>query len=193
MKLKLTNKSILAAIMSAFLVITGCSDSKSYSELLTEEEHAVNWYLAKNKVETTIPADNKFIVGKDAPYYKMLNDGSVYMRVITAGDPNNRAEEGDRVYFSFVRCDIKALWQGASETWVGNSENLGSGGGTNFVIGDSSLPSSTQYGEGIQLPLDYLGLYSEVELVVKSTMGFSTDISNCIPYVYKIRYFPAEY
>lgn len=182
---------IFAAAFS--LIPTGCSDSKSYSDLLREEEHAVNWYLAQQTVCTRLPEDSVFITGNDAPYYRMDGEGNVYMKVVNAGDPKQRVKDGDRVYFSFVRRDIKLLSEGSNVSWVGNSENLVNGGGTSFVFGDQVLPSSTQYGTGIQLPLRWLGLYSEVEIVIKSVEGFTTDMNNCTPYVYKVRYFPAVY
>lgn len=173
--------------------MTSCEKGKSYSELLKEEEHAVNWYLAQNDVVMHAPEDSVFITGEKAPFYRMDMDGNVYMRVVTEGNRDNRPKEGDRVYFSFVRKDIKAMYAGDEVQWIGNSENLGSAGGTSFVFGNTYLPSSTQYGTGIQLPMKWIGLYSEVEIVIKSIEGFTTDMSTCVPYVYKVRYFPAEY
>ena len=85
------------------------------------------------------------------------------------------------------------MYAGDEVQWVGNSENLGSAGGTSFIFGNTYLPSSTQYGTGIQLPMKWIGLYSEVEIVIKSIEGFTIDMSTCVPYVYKVRYFPAEY
>ena len=50
----------LAGIMTLFS-LTGCEDTKSYSELLKEETEAVNWYLASNKIVTSVPEDSIFI------------------------------------------------------------------------------------------------------------------------------------
>ncbi len=63
------------------------------------------------------------------------------------------------------------------------------------LYGNNVLTSTTQYGEGLQVPLEYLGYNCEVNLIVKSPEGFTSDgtQSQCLPYVYNIRYFKAEY
>ena len=77
--------------------------------------------------------------------------------------------------------------------WSGNADNMAVGS-LSFILGETTLTSSTRYGTGIQLPVTYLGYYSEVELVVKSLEGFvDSEQANCVPYVYKLRYFPALY
>lgn len=186
--------TVSALIAGVALAMGSCEKTKSYSELLTEEEHAVNWYLAQQTVEIGIPADNKFETGKDAPYYKMDKDGNVYMQVINPGDASNKPEEGDRVYFRFMRQNLKSLSEGADAQWVGNSENFGDDSpATSLIFGNDVLNSTLSYGEGIQVPLEYLGYNCEVNLVVKSPQGFTDGASQCIPYLYNIRYFKAEY
>lgn len=176
------------------LSLASCENTKSYSELLKEETEAVNWYLAQNKVVTSVPEDSMFILGDDAPFYRMNADGTVYMRVINPGDKEKRPKKGDTVFFRFMRKNINYLYQGMTVAGEGNAENMNSSlNGTSLVYGNTTLTSTTQYGEGLQVPLGYLGYDCEVDLIVKSTMGFTSDISNCIPYVYNIRYFRAEY
>ncbi len=176
------------------LSLASCENTKSYSELLKEETEAVNWYLAQNKVVTSVPEDSVFILGDDAPFYRMNADGTVYMRVINPGDKEKRPKKGDTVFFRFMRKNINYLYQGMTVAGEGNAENMNSSlNGTSLVYGNTTLTSTTQYGEGLQVPLGYLGYDCEVDLIVKSTMGFTSDISNCIPYVYNIRYFRAEY
>lgn len=176
------------------LSLASCENTKSYSELLKEETEAVNWYLAQNKVVTSVPEDSVFILGDDAPFYRMNADGTVYMRVINPGDKEKRPKKGDTVFFRFMRKNINYLYQGMTVAGEGNAENMNSSlNGTSLVYGNTTLTSTTQYGEGLQVPLGYLGYDCEVDLIVKSTMGFTSDISNCIPFVYNIRYFRAEY
>lgn len=98
--MKLTTKRLTALVMMAATLLTSmvsCNDTKSYSDLLKEEEQAVNWYLAQHEIETRIPEDSVFETGPDAPFYKMDKDGYVYMRVLSTGDPARKAKEGDRV------------------------------------------------------------------------------------------------
>lgn len=183
--------SMLIAL--AFLNFS-CEDGKSYSELLDEENRSVNWYLAQNKVIPYVPEDSVFETGPEAPFYRMNGDGSVYMRVINPGNMNNRPVKGQTVYFRFMRQSLKALYEGY-DVDEGNSDDMASGlGGLSIVYGNKVLPSTTEWGQGIQVPLDYLGYDCEVDLIVKSTEGRSGDISQCIPYLYKnLKFFKAEY
>ena len=178
------------AIISFSAVIYSCEKGESYADLLKKEEKAVNWYLSGESVETIIPADSVFITGEDAPFYKMDEDGSIYMKVIDAGDPDERPEKGERVYFRYSRLNLRNFYEADLVQWVGNSNNLTtSTQSTSFIYGNYKLQSSYQYGTGIQLPLEYLGYNSRVRLVLKAQSGFYAEQSQCIPFVYDIRYF----
>lgn len=182
--------------MIAFVMIfTSCEDGKSYSELLDDEERAVNWYLARNRVVTGVPADSIFIEGEDAPFYRINSDGSVYMRVINKGDMQRRPKKGDVVYFRFMRYNILNMYDGSPTAGEGNADDLNAfPSGMSFVYGNATLETTTQYGNGIQAPLKFLGYNCEVDLIVKSTEGFTAEISNCTPYLYRnMKYFKAEY
>lgn len=188
---------LLGLLFMAAISLSSCNDGKSYSDLLREEEVAVNWYLAQNKVVPSVPVDSNFIVGKDAPFYRMDGDGNVYMRVVNRGDMQRRPKKGDTVYFRFMRTNIKYLYEygelvAGSE---GNSDDMSSPiGSMSLIYGNDVLQSTTEHGTGVQIPLNYLGYDCEVDLVVKSVAGRSGDISQCVPYVYKsLKYFKAEY
>lgn len=162
--------------------------------MLRDEEAAVNWYLAQNRVEPRVPEDSVFQTGPDAPFYRMNNEGSVYMRVISCGDIDNRPKKGQTVYLRFMRYDINQMYAGNTVSGSGNAENMGYVNGYSLVYGNTVLTSTTQYGAGLQIPLDYLGYDCEVDLIVKSIDGTTDNISLCIPYVYKsLKYFKAEY
>lgn len=190
------NKTLRVIALGFMLpLLVACQDGKSYSDLLDEEEKAVNWYLAQQSVVASVPADSVFETGPGAPFYRMNKEGSVYMRVISMGDMNNRPQKGDRVYFRFLYQNIKNLQSGASSgTGSGNADNMLTGGNQSLVYGNSYLESTANLGTGIQVPLGYLGYNCEVDLIVKSIEGRSGDISNCIPYLYSnLKYFKAEY
>ena len=187
-----------------FLILSGfgavsCSKTQSYSELLREEEKAVNWFLASKKVCVEVPADSiSFETGEDAPFYKLDENGYVYMQVIDKGEinpstnrPSNRVESGDLVYFRFLRKNIQDLYNGVDSGWLGNANDLTTP--TSFVYKNTYLTSTTAYGTGIQMPLKYLGYGSEVNLVLKSYNGFMEDQTYCVPYIINIRYFKPEY
>lgn len=186
--------ALAATIMLAFAAAS-CSESQSYSDLLREEEVAVNHFLAGQRVCVDVPADSiSFETGPEAPFYKLDEEGYVYMQVISKGDPDDRVEAGDVVYFRYNRTNLKALYLDWDVADSGNSENLGNGSSsTSFVYKNTYLPSSTMWGTGIQLPLKYFGYNCEVNLVLQSYYGFMEDQTNCMPYLVNVRYFKPEY
>ncbi len=183
----------LAGIIAGLLTLTAsCSKSESYSDLLRSEEKAVNWYLSNHKVATEVPSDSVFLTGEDAPFYRLNDDGTVYMQVINPGDPKQKVSAGDKVYFFYSRQNIRNLWELGAST-IDTNEMSGSLAKFFFLYGDTSVGQGKNFGAGIQLPLSYLGYYSEVNLVLKSYSGFPSDQSDCIPYIVNVKYLKPEY
>ena len=190
--MKIFSKIAFFAIAAIAVVsMQSCEKTRSYSELLNDENMAVNRFLADQWVIATIPADSVFEVGPEAPYYQLDEDGNIYMQVLDAGS-GEKVEEEDQVYFRFTRYnlsnykgDLNALYK------EGNQEDL-TQSPTSFRYGNYTLPSSSQWGSGIQLPLAFLPLNSHVNLVVKSQFGWTKEVSYVIPYLYNIRYYPSQ-
>ena len=183
---------ILAVVMTLGALFTACKDDKSYADLLNEEEHAVNWYLSGCRVAVDIPADSVFKTGPDAPYYKMDEEGQVYMQVRDPGNPASRPEKGETVYFRYKEKNIKNMWEGMETSWSGNGQDI-SLIATTFIFGNYTLTSSSKWGEGIQIPMKFLGYDSEVNLVIKSRKGFINYQSQCLPMLVNVKYFKAEF
>ncbi len=170
--------------------LSSCDDSKSYAELLTDEAHAINGFLANQNVILDLPKDDDFVTGPDAPYYRLDEEGNVYMQIVNAGDKNMMAKDDELIYFRFTRYNLYNYDAAKNELldgW-GNSDDL-SMGSSSFRFGNYTLSSSSQWGSGIQMPLNYVGMESEVNIVIRSQYGLSSEISQVIPYVYNMRYF----
>ena len=90
----------LAAILTA---TTACSDDQSYASLLNKENQSVNNFLADHRVEQSIPADTVFETGPEAPYYRLDEDGMLYMQVLDAGTKDNRVRDDEQIYFRYTR------------------------------------------------------------------------------------------
>lgn len=192
--MKLHKIYIIVFTLVASLGLFSCEKGESYADLLKKEEKAVNWYLSGESVEVEIPADSVFITGNDAPFYKMNKEGTIYMKVLDAGDLEDKPSNGDRVYFRYSRMNLRNLYEAGVEQWFGNSSDIGvSSMPTSFILGNYSLSSSYQYGRGIQLPLSFLGYNSRVRLVLKAESGFYSEQSQCLPFVFDIRYFKGIY
>lgn len=187
---KIMNKSMLLAAM-ALMLLTACNDSESYADRLNSERNAVNAYLANHRVVMSIPEDSVFEVGENAPFYRVDVDGNVYMQVLNAGDRvGDRAKEGEPIYFRFTRYSL-ATWyaDGQLAALSDGNEYTMSANPYTFNFKDYTLPSSSQWGYGLQYPLLFLGVECEVNLIIKSQYGFTSEISYVTPYLFHVRYF----
>lgn len=188
-------KKFLSPIVILFAIafsLSSCDDSKSYAELLADENQAVNKFLVQFRVEDAIPADGKFEVGENAPFYRLDDDSNVYMQVLSLGT-DQKPEKNDRVYFRFTRYNLFHYIVGGDNSLLGtgNADNMNSQS-TYFLFENVSISESAQYGYGIQLPMKYLGYEAQVNLVVKSQEGPSDEISYVVPYLYTIRYYKSQ-
>ena len=166
-----------------------CNDQESYADLLRSERRVCNAYLADHRVVNDIPADSIFEVGPDAPYYRLDEEGNLYMQVLNAGDPEDRASYDDLIYFRFMRMSLSDWsYLGDEASWSGNADNMNSAP-MNFRYENYSLSSTTQYGVGIQFPLRFLGVGCHVNILIKSQYGFTDEIAYVTPFLYNIRYF----
>lgn len=186
--------SILTSFFLGFVAVLSlfsCESGKSYSELLNEENRAVNRFLVDQQVIPYIPADSVFEYGPDAPFYQIDGEGNIYMQVIDPGS-GPKATDDQLVYFRFLRYAL-TYYNGSLKDLPseGNQNDL-TQAPTSFRFQNYTLQSSSQWGSGIQLPLEFLPLNCEVNLVVKSQFGWTSEISYVVPYYYHIRYYKSQ-
>lgn len=184
-RLIITMFTALSMLMCS-VCMTSCDDQKSYAELLDEENDAVEKFLETQKVVDKIPADSVFLVGPDAPYYKLDEDGYVYMQVLMNGD-EGKVKYNEVVFFRYSRINLLTWADGGDQVPSGNDNELGSAYSFNFQ--NTELGSTTQYGIGIQMPLNYLEIPCKVNLVIKSKAGSNQDLTSVTPYLYTVRYY----
>jgi hypothetical protein len=192
MKRFLNFNNVLLGLCCLF-VLGSCNDDQSYADRLNEERNAVNAYLANHRVVMSIPEDSVFEVGSDAPFYRVDVDGNVYMQVLNAGDrAGDRVKSGEPIYFRYSRYNL-ATWY-ADGTWnmTSGNENTMDAVSCSFNYGDYTLPSSAQWGYGLQYPLIFLGVECEVNLIIKSQYGFTSELTYVTPFFYHVRYFHSQ-
>lgn len=181
---------LIATAVSALIGTTACNDGKSYAELLTEETHAVNNFLADQRVINEIPTDTNFVfeTGPDAPYYRLDEDGFMYMQVINPGTKGNYAKNDETIFFRYTRYNLQSYKDGKLPEGMGNELNM-SYQNCWFRYENYKLESSYQWGQGIQMPLKYLPIDATVNIVIKSQYGFYAEVSYVIPYLFRMRYY----
>lgn len=191
------NKSSLFTVIALLLPLfatmmsSSCSKRKSYAELLNDENYAVNSFLANHRVINSVPADSVFEYGENAPYYRLNEEGTLYMQVIDPGTRTDKAVYDELIYFRFMRTNLSELWQTGESIPEGNDVDM-SIEPTSFRYQNFTLQSYTTYGTGIQEPLKFLGIDCRVNLVVKSQLGLTSEISAVVPFLYNLRYFRAQ-
>ncbi len=190
MTIKPVYNLIILAI--AAIALGSCSDTKSYAEYLADENKSCNSFLANNRVIPYEQRDStfKFEYGTDAPYYEIEEDGNVYMQVINPGS-GERATTDQLIYFRFMRYNLNNYTDNTLPEGEGNAVDLSSGN-TYFRFNNMAASSSYQWGEGVQMPLIYLPIDCEVNVVIKSQYGLYSEISYVVPYLYNIRYFKSQ-
>lgn len=178
----------IMAFFAAIASMTSCNDGKTYAELLQSEDHYVNNFLADQIVINYIPEDSVFVSGKDAPFYRIDEEGNLYMQVVDPGTPDNMVTDDELIYFRYTRYNLAYYIDGELSYGGGNSDDMSSSN-TSFRYGNTSLQSSTQWGMGVQKPLEFLPVDCQVNLVIKSQYGFTSELASVSPYLFELRYF----
>jgi len=175
------------------VMLTSCNEDQSYADRLNEERNAVNAFLANHRVVMSVPEDTVFEVGPDAPYYRIDADGNVYMQVLNAGDRvNDKAKKNEPIYFRYARYNLATWYANGIWSQADGNENTMDAVSCSFNYSDYTLPSSSQWGYGLQFPLLFLGVECEVNLVIKSQYGYTSEISYVQPFFYHVRYFHSQ-
>ena len=177
--------ALLSLVIALAGILCSCKDTESYADLLNTETQAVNNFLCDHRVELEIPADTVFECGPDAPYYRMDDDGTVYMQVINPGTKGNRAQDNDLIYFRYTRYLLTEYADGKLPVGSGNNLTLVA---CWFRFNNYRIQGSYQWGEGIQLPLRYLPIDCEVNIVIKSRVSIIDEQSDVQPYLYSLTY-----
>lgn len=192
MKNYILNRTMIMGLLT-LAFFTSCNNDQSYADRLNDERNAVNAYLVDHRVEMSVPADSVFEVGPDAPFYRLDPDGNIYMQVLDAGDrAADKAKVGEPIYFRYSRYNLATWYADGILSLTSGNENTMDAVSCTFNYSDFTLPSSSQWGYGLQYPLKFLGVECEVNLVVRSQFGFTSEISYVTPFLYHVRYYHSQ-
>ena len=188
---RIFNHSLILG-MFALVLLSACSDDQSYADRLNDERNAVNAFLANHRVVMSVPEDSVFEVGENAPFYRIDADGNVFMQVLNAGNKNDKAKTGEPIYFRYSRYNLSTWYADGTWTVYSGNETSMDAMACSFNYADYTLPTSSQWGYGLQFPLLFLGVECEVNLVIKSQYGFTNEITYVTPFFYHVRYYHSQ-
>ena len=179
--------TIMAAVLVAALaaMLSACDDGKSYAELLGEEDMYVNNFLSDQRVCLEVPEDSVFECGVDAPFYRIDEDGMMYMQVVNPGTEGNKVSDNEQIYFRYTRYALAAYKNGELPKGEGNHVTLNP---CWFRYNNYIIESSYTWGTGVQTPLSFLSVDCEVNIVIKSTMGPTAEQAEVRPYLWHLTY-----
>lgn len=179
-----TLRHIFILLASAAL-FSACQDDHSYQHLLTLENQYSNNFLADQRVEMEIPADTVFETGPDAPYYRLDEDGYLYMQVLNPGTKDNMVKDNDQIFFRYTRWALASYRDGKLPVGGGNNLSLATYW---FRYNNYQMQGSYQWGVGVQYPLRFLPIDCEVNILIKSQMGFIDEQNDVQPFLYRLTY-----
>ena len=180
--MKLKNIATMLVIAAMGAMTPACDDNVSYADLLVEQDHYVNNFLADQQVILEIPEDTVFICGEDAPFYLLDEDHTLYMQVLNPGTKGNMVVDNEQIYFRYTRYALANYNNGKLPTGSGNNITLNP---CWFRYNNYQIQASYNWGTGIQRPLSLLPVDCEINLVMKAEQGFSQEASDVQPYLYK--------
>lgn len=183
-------------MLCAACVVASCSKTKSYADMLKDEEKAIDWLLDTLQIEVLkdFPADTVF---KENQFVKLEDD--VYLNIIDRGSDDRAVLGKTKIMY---RCSAYYLVGGYAQFLSNYGPNSN---GTvpypcnpyntaetePFIYGEvsSSETGSSSYlfvSEGLQIPLQYVGHRGKVKLIVPFDKGTYLDQGTGDPIYYEI-------
>ena len=157
-------------------VWTSCNNSKTYAELLKDEQNAISKFINDSNftVLYSYPKDSIFLPNE---FVKLPN--GLYMNVIDRGN-GSKIDSGQNVLMR-----VK-YYRNLFDTTTYHSSNWSSGDPSQFVFGQAS--SSNNYVEGFATPLIFVRGNAKVRLIIPSSLNDYTTVQNVTPYYYYVQY-----
>ena len=187
----------LFAIFALSLGFQACSDSKTYADMLEDEDVAIKKYIRNNNIkvisQSTFHANDSMTNVAENEYVHLAN--GVYMQIVKKGSSNPADTfkhmnevlvrfleadilEGDSTYTNFKEPNALDVFR-----YVESSTSVSGV----FLAGVMREVYGTDVPAGWLVPLKYVRDMAEVKLIVPSKMGHSTAQTYVTPYYYHIQ------
>lgn len=197
-------------IVCAALFVASCGKTKSYTDMLKDEEKAIDRLIAQEGIEilNDFPADTVF---EENQFVRL--DDDVLLNIIDRGSSDRAVLYDTKILYRCIvsyPMDTTYIWNTGYCTWSDLTNwvlkhNYGpnsngtlpypassvAGMSVPFTYGDYSSRLSTELShtyvsEGLQMPLRYVGDRARVKLIVPFRVGSYMDQSNGQPVYYEV-------
>lgn len=169
------------------VVLSSCSNTKTYAEKLADEKNAIAKLIADSFVVIPYNADSLYT--KSNRHIMLLDSKGLYIAIISKGDVTKKAVKNATV----VNYRFKGMHELGADTTYQTETKIYP---LNFTYGQSStyfdITSDLPYSyacEGLQRPLVDLGDGAIVKLIIPSKLSFISHQSNVVPiYFQELKY-----
>ncbi len=185
----------LFSLLAIGLVIQGCSGTKTYAEMLEDEENAIKNFISNNNIR--VISQSEFYaqdsMTADDEYVQLAS--GVYMNIVSKGvdDLTDTVRNNDEILVRFVEYNLLD-----EDTTLSNLSEPRYVDAFRYIVTSSSVAGIftegymySYYGSAVPagwlVPLTYIRNMAHVRLIVPSDMGHSTAMASVIPYFYDIR------
>lgn len=197
------------ALMALCTGFQACDDTKTYAEMLEEEDDAIDAFIRDSNItvisqsqfhaqdSTTDLSKNEFVQLASGVYMQIVKKGILDENGVLL-NPNDTVKNNDIILVRFSEYDVLNKYTSYSNLDVAYtvdefryvatySSIAGIFTGGNYMYSTSSSVN-TAVPAGWLVPLEYVRNKAHVKLIVPSKMGGNVGMQNVIPYYYDIKY-----
>ena len=176
-----------------------CDDSKTYAEMMEEEDDAIDAFIKENNIKVISQSEfyaqdsTTKTIGDQREFVQLAS--GVYMHIADKGstNPADTVKSNDLVLVRFMEYDILE-----SDTTLSNLSEPGIVDEFKYTVTSSSIAGIftqgymlSYYGSSVPagwlVPLSYVRDGAHVQLIVPHKMGHSTAMSYVYPFYYDIQ------
>lgn len=189
---------IFLSLLTFGLAFQACDDSKTYAEMLEEEDDGIAAFIRDNNIKVISQTEffnNDSTTDVSKNEYVQLSSG-VYMQIVDKGsdNPADTVKNNDLILVRFMEYSILD-----KDTTLSNLNAVETVDEFKYTVTSSSIAgiftqgymisyySSTAVPAGWLVPLAYVRDMAHVKLIVPSKMGHQTAIQYVYPYFYDIK------
>ncbi len=189
---------LFLSLLAFNFAFQACDDSKTYAEMLEEEDDAIAAFIRDNDIQVISQTEffnNDSTTDVSKNEYVQLSSG-VYMQIVDKGSDNlaDTVKNNDLILVRFMEYSILD-----KDTSLSNLNAVETVDEFKYTVTSSSIAgiftqgymlsyySSTAVPAGWLVPLPYVRDMAHVKLIVPSKMGHSTAMQYVYPYFYDIK------